>query len=166
MSGRAIRISARIIVLFCGLTTLLTAVPYALLRGEDLPFQSEWVVFVAGLGVVGVFTVLIGLLPHSLIARVCRKPPEDESLLSVPLKLLGRSALVFYLVALFAYFAPHTWNLSPHLMLCLCPMYLIRMTFDPSPLWVLLLLAPMNAAVYGSLGLAFGYVWLAFHKAN
>jgi hypothetical protein len=166
MPGRATRIWARIIVLLCGLTTLLTAVPYALLRGEDLPFQSEWVVFVAGLGLLGGFSVLIGLLPYSLIARVCGKQREDQSWLFVPLKLLGGFAVVFYLVALFAYFAPHAWNISPQLMLCLCPMYLVRMTIDPSPLWILLMLAPMNAAVYGSLGLAFGCVWLALHRKN
>jgi uncharacterized membrane protein YuzA (DUF378 family) len=164
MSGRAIRIIARIIFLLCGLTTLFTAVPYAMLQGTDLPFQSEWVVFVAGLGLVGGFSVLIGVLPYSLIEKVCGKPPENESSLCVPFKLLGGFAVAFYLFALFAYFAPHTWNLSPQLMLCLCPMYLVRMTFDPSPLGILLMLAPMNAAVYGSLGLALGCVWLAFHR--
>ena len=70
---------------------------------------------------------------------------------------------VFYLVAVFAYFSPNRWNLNPQLMLALCPMYLVKMTFDPSPAAIFLLLAPMNAAVYGSLGLTSGYMWRCFH---
>jgi hypothetical protein len=38
------------------------------------------------------------------------------------------------------------------------------MTFDPSLATTFFLLAPMNAAVYGSLGLTLGYTWLAFRK--
>jgi hypothetical protein len=49
-------------------------------------------------------------------------------------------------------------------MLSLCPLYLVKMTFDPSPMATLFLLAPMNAAVYGALGLVVGYAELAFHK--
>ena len=37
-------------------------------------------------------------------------------------------------------------------------------TFDPSLVAVFFLLAPMHAAVYGSLGLTLGYAWLAFGK--
>jgi hypothetical protein len=166
MSARAIRITARIVFVLGGLTTLLTGVPYTLLRGEDLPYQSEWVVFAAGLGLVGGCSVVLALLPRSWIAKVCGKQREDASLFSVPLKVLGTLAVVFYLVALVAYFVPHTWNLSLQLMLCLCPMYLLRMTFDPLPVWVFLVLAPMNAAVYGSLGLTLEYVWLALRRGN
>jgi hypothetical protein len=43
-------------------------------------------------------------------------------------------------------------------------MYLVKMTFDPPAAAVFLLLAPMNAAVYGSLGLTVAYGWLAFGK--
>jgi hypothetical protein len=38
------------------------------------------------------------------------------------------------------------------------------MTVDPSLAAIFFLLAPMNAAVYGSLGLTLGYAWLALHK--
>ena len=69
---------------------------------------------------------------------------------------------VVYLLALVAYFAPHSWNLSSQLMLVLCPMYFLKMTVDPSPVSIFFLLAPMNAAVYGSIGVALGYARLAF----
>jgi len=164
MGGRATRITARIVLLLCGLITLFTGVPYAMMQGEDLPFQSEWVIFAGALGLVGGFTVMVSLLPRSWIAKACGKARDEESLLTLPLKLLGGFAAVFYLFALVAFFAPHTWNLDPQLMLFLCPMYLVRMTFDPSPAWVWLILAPMNAAVYGALGVSLGCVWMILHR--
>jgi len=159
---RAIRITSRIVFLACGLISLLTGVPYAMLRGVDLPVQSEWVIFVVALALVGLFSLAVALLPRSLIAKVCKKDRDDERLFTTPLKLLGGFAAISFLLALMAYFAPHSWNLNPQLMLALCPMYLVKMTFDPSPLSIFLLLAPMNAAVYGSLGVTLGYAGLAF----
>lgn len=166
MTGRALRVTARILFCICGLISLFTAVPYVLLRGAELPVQSEWVLFVAGLGVVGVCAVVVSLLPRAWIARVCKRDREDEQLFRLPLKLLGWFAAISYGIAVFAYFAPHTWNLNPQLMLVLCPMYMVKMTFDPSPVLVFLLLAPMNAAVYGSLGLVLGYALLAIRARS
>ena len=164
MSGRAIRVTARITFLLCGLISLLTGIPYAGLRGVDLPVQSEWVIFVVALALLGVFSVTLAVLPRSWIAKACKKDRDDEKLFAAPLKLLGGFAASAYLVALVAYLAPHSWNLDPQLMFSLCPMYFIKMTFDPSLVAVFFLLAPMNAAVYGSFGLTLGYAWWAFRK--
>jgi hypothetical protein len=78
--------------------------------------------------------------------------------------LLGVFAAVSYLLAVVAYLAPHRWNLDPQLMLMLCPMYLVKMMFDPSLVAVFFLLAPMNAAVYGSLGLTLGFAGWGLRK--
>jgi hypothetical protein len=164
MSGRAIRITSRIVFLLCGLVSLLTGVPYVLLRGVDLPFQSEWVLFVVALALVGGFSVVVALLPRSWIAKVSNKDRNDEQLFTAPLKLLGACAAISYLVAVGAYFAPHRWNLDPQFMLALCPLYFVKMTIDPAPISIFLLLAPMNAAVYGSLGLTLVYAWFAFRR--
>jgi hypothetical protein len=166
MPGRAIRITARIVFFVCGVTSLLTGAPYVLLRGVDLPVQSEWVVFVGVLGLVGVFSLAVAVLPRSWIARACKKDRDDTQLFSTPIKLLGYFAAISYLVALVAYFAPHSWNLDPQLMIVLCPLYFVKMTFDPPLIAAFFLLAPMNAAVYGSLGLTVGYAWLAFRKGR
>jgi len=162
MTGRAVRITSRIVFLLCGLLSLLTAAPYALLRGVDLPFQSEWVIFVVVLALVGGVSIVVALLPASWIAKICKREQGDGRLFSTPLKLLGGFATIFYLVALVAYFAPHNWNPDPQIMLLLCPMYFVKMTIDPSPASIFFLLAPMNAAVFGSLGLTLGYALLAF----
>ena len=166
MPRRAVTITARIAFLFCGLISLLTAVPYSMLRGIDLPVQSEWVIFVLALIPVGIFSVMFAVLPRSWIAKACRRDRnrdrDDDRLFSVPLKVLGRLAAISYLVAVGAYFAPSRWGLDPQLILALCPMYFVKMTFDPSPLMIFLLLAPMNAAAYGALGVILGYAWLGF----
>jgi hypothetical protein len=157
MPGRAIGVTSRIVFAICGLVSLLTGAPYVMLRGVDMPVQSEWIVFAVTLALVGLFSLTLAILPRSWIAKVRHKDRDDPQLFSSPLKVLGAFAAVAYLLALLADLAPHRWNLDPQLMLVLCPMYLVKMMFDPSLVAVFFLLAPMNAAVYGSLGLTLGF---------
>jgi hypothetical protein len=165
MSARAIRTTSRIAFLLCGLTSLFTGVPFLMVRGGlPLPVQSEWVIFAAALALVGLFSVTLALLPRSWIAKACKKDRDDTQMFSAPLKWLGGFAAVSYLIALVAYLAPHRWNLNPQLMFSLCPLYFVKMTFDPSLVTTFFVLAPMNAAVYGSLGLTAGYSWLALRE--
>jgi hypothetical protein len=134
------------------------------MRGAELPVQSEWVIFVAALASVGLFSVTVAVLPRSWIAKACKKDRDDEQLFLAPFKWLSVFAAASYLVALVAYLAPRRWDLDPQLMFSLCPFYFVKMTFDPSLVATFFLLAPMNAAVYGSLGLTFGYAWLGLRK--
>lgn len=164
MSGRGIRIISRIAFLLCGLISLFTCVPFVMLRGAELPVQSEWIIFIVILGLLGVFSVTLAILPRSVIARMCGKDRDDEQMFSMPLKWLGGFAAIFYLLALAAYLAPARWNPNPQLMFSVCPLYFVKMTFDPSLLTTFLVLAPMNAGVYGSLGLTLGCAWMGFLK--
>jgi hypothetical protein len=166
MPGHALRTTARITFFLCGLIALFTGVPYAVLQGAELPVQREWIFFVIALAVVGIVSVMIAVLPRSWLAIASKKDRDDGQVFSLPLKVLGGFAGVAYLVALVAYLAPHSWNLNPQLMLVLCPMYLVRMNFDPSLVATFSLLAPMNAGVYGALGLTLGCAWLAFRKTR
>jgi hypothetical protein len=166
MSGRAIRITARIAFFLCGVVALFTAVPFLMLRGAELPVQSEWIIFVVALGVVGLFSLTITVLPRSWIAKACKKDRDDEQLFLVPLKWLGGFAAISYLIALVAYLAPNRWNLDPQLMFSLCPLYFVKMTFDPSLRITFFLLAPMNAGAYGSLGLTLAYAWMTLRKGK
>jgi hypothetical protein len=164
VSERAIRITSRIVFLLCGLVSLLTGVPYVLLRGAELPVESEWIVFVIALALVGGFSVVVAVLPLSWIARVRHMDCDDQRLFTVPLKLLSACAAISYLVAVGAYSAPRRWNLDPQFMLALCPLYFVKMAFDPSPRAIFLLLAPMNAAVYGSLAVTLACAWSTLRR--
>src|ERR1700730_15339774 len=85
MSARAIRTTSRVAFFLCGLISLFTGVPFLMLRGAELPVQSEWVIFVATLALVGLFSVTLAVLPGSWIAKACKKDRDDETLvLSVP----------------------------------------------------------------------------------
>jgi len=161
MSARAIQVTSRVCFIVCGILSLFTGVPYMMLRGIGLPVESEWSIFVVALALVGALSVAAGVLPRSWFARAGKRDGEDVRLFSAPLKVLCRFAAIAYLFAIFAFFAPHRWNLNPQLMLALCPMYFVKMTIDPSPLSVYFLLAPMNAAVFGSAGGVAGYALLA-----
>jgi hypothetical protein len=164
MAGRVLTITSRVLFLLCGLATLLTAGPYVILRGADLPVESEWIVFVVPLALLGGFSIAAAVLPRSWIAKVSRIEKDDQRLFSMPLKTLGGFAAFFYLLAVCAYLAPRRWDLDPQIMLSLCPMYIVKMTIDPPLITILLVLAPMNAAVYGSLGIALAYAWLALRR--
>ena len=59
VAGRAIRITSCIVFFGCGLISLLTGVPYAMLRGVDLPVQSEWVIFVVALALARIIREVI-----------------------------------------------------------------------------------------------------------
>jgi hypothetical protein len=164
MAGRSLRISSRIVFWICGLVSLLIAYQYLMDRGEGLPVASEWIIFAVALGLVGIVSLAAGTLPRSWMAKLCKTDREDRRLFSAPLRLLAIFAATAYLVACFAYSAPQTWHLNPQVMLALCPMYLVKMIVDPTPVWIFLVLAPLNAAVYGALGLTLTYAWMVFRK--
>jgi hypothetical protein len=160
MSARALAITSRLIFFACGAASLLTSAPYAILRGAGLPYEREWIIFFLMLAVLGLFGVATAVLPRSWLARASRQ--DGDRMFSLPLKLVGIFAVVFYLVAVVGNFAPHSWNLDPQIMFSLCPMYLIKMSFDPPATTVFFILAPLNAGTYGALGLLLGYLWLFF----
>jgi hypothetical protein len=90
MAGGAIRTTSRIAFFLCGLISLFTGVPFLMMRGTELPVQSERVIFVAILGLVGVFSVTLAALPRSWIAKVCKKDRDDQQLFLEPLKMARR----------------------------------------------------------------------------
>jgi hypothetical protein len=69
-------------------------------------------------------------------------------------------AVVGYLIALGLYFAPVNWHLRSTFVLAICPpafLTTISMT-DPSLATVAIMLAPLNAVLYGIVGIFVGLV--------
>lgn len=156
MAGRAVNITARAVFFVSGAISIAVAALYAMLRGSDLPSHREWIIFTVVLGLAGAVNVLVAIFPVSWTARVCRI--ADKSLLFwSALRMFGIFAVVSYLMTTGFFFTPHEWNLSGFLWtFLLCPVYLVRETFDPSPLVIFLMLAPINGAVYGAVGSVIG----------
>jgi len=156
MAGRAVNITARAVFFVSGAVSIAVAALYEMLRGSDLPRQSEWVIFTVVLGLVGAVNVLAAVFPASWTARICRV--DDKSFLFPrALRMFSIFAVVSYLVTVGLFFTPHEWNLSGYLWTyLLCPVYIVRATLDPGAGELFLILAPTNAAVYGATGMLLG----------
>lgn len=112
--------------------------------------------------VVGGFAVFIALLPGSWVEKACKIEPGNHWLL--PIEMLAGFAVVSYLVDVGLFFAPYTWLRSPKVVFAVCPACALSITVDPSLGTVLLGLAPLSAAVYGSLGAVLGYTSVILRK--
>jgi hypothetical protein len=143
--------------LVCGLVAVSLSSPYRSLRGFGVLPNTELSVYSIASIVVGGFSVVIALIPSSWVEKVCKIRPGKLS--SVPVRMLGGFAAIYYLLAAGLWFTPHVWDHSPRLLFSACPACVLTGTFSSSPTaFFLLLLAPLSAAVYGSLGAALGYV--------
>jgi hypothetical protein len=156
MPGRAINVLARIVFFLGGVMSLLIAVLYTFLHGADLPRQSDWVILAVVLGLVGGVNVLAAIFPASWTARTCRIG-DKSSLFLLPFRMFGSFAVVSYLLTVGLFFTPREWNLEGFLWtFLLCPVYVVRATIDPPPLQIFLILAPIDAALYGAVGTVLG----------
>lgn len=106
-------------------------------------------------------TVVIALLPSSWLDRACNIGPDTRDRSSVPIKLLVCFAGFSYLLTVGLDLAPLSWHPTAQVLYLLCPACVLTISVDPSFGAVLLGLAPLNAAVYGSLGAIFGCAVLA-----
>ena len=162
MANGPIGIPSRLAFLVCGLISVLVSRVFWALQGFIPAPNARWSLFSAALMVVGGFDVVIALLPGSWVEKVRKISPS-----SVPLKMLGGFAVLSYLSTVVALnFAPLSWLPSPQLVYTVCPACVLTITVDPSLWTVLLLLAPLNAAVYGSLGAALGYILIALRTGS
>lgn len=125
--------------------------------------SHSWNVIAAAWIVIGGVSVIIAVLPDLWIDAAC-KVVAERPVSSLPIKLFGGFAVFSYLLTAGLDFAPLGLRPTPQLVYTLCPACTLSVTVDPSLSTVLLLLAPLDAAVYGALGAVVGYVLLALHK--
>jgi hypothetical protein len=121
----------------------------------------RWSRFSTALMLVGGLTVVIALISSSWREKLCKIGPETQYLSSIPMKLLGGFAGFSYLLTVGLNLAPHSWHPTTQEVFLLCPACVLAITVDPSLWTVALELAPLNAAVFGSLGAGLGCVFLA-----
>jgi hypothetical protein len=164
MSSSLIGIPSRVAFAFCGLISVLLSRMYVALRSLDPASRGSWSIFSVALMVVGGFAVFLALVPGSWVKKAFKIEPDKST--SVPIKMLAGFAIVSYFVIAGLSFAPHSWHPSPQFVCCLCPACALTFTVDPSLGTVLLGLAPLSAAVYGSLGGVLGYVSVILRKGN
>jgi hypothetical protein len=155
MANRASGILSRLTFVMCGIVSVLMGNLYRAVLGAPGPVvYGHWNVRSLSLIVVGGFAVVLAMLPSSWFAM--RSGDQSRSL--VPLKVLNGFAASSYLLTLALFFAPSSWHLSPWLLFSLCPAFVLTITVDPSLSSVLFLLAPLDAAIHGSVGAIVGSV--------
>jgi hypothetical protein len=152
-------IFSRVAFFICGTVALLIGRFYRALEGLGPSLPVRWSQFSTFWTVLGGLGVIVALVPRSWIERICGAAP-GQRLSSLPIKMLAGFAAFSYLLTAGLDFAPHGWHPNPQLVFVLCPSCALAMTVDPSLASVLLLLAPLNAAVYGSVGTVAGYLYV------
>ena len=164
MSFRLIGIPSRFAFAVSGLVSVLLSRMYLALGGLDSTSRGSWSLFSLALMAVGGIAVFIALLPGSWVKKAFKLELDKST--SFPIKMLAGFAIISYLVIAGLSFAPHSWHPSPQFVFSLCPACALTTAVDPSLGTVLLLLAPLSAAVYGSLGGVLGYVSVVLRKSS
>jgi hypothetical protein len=162
MRNRFIGIPSRIAFFLCGMVSLALGRAYRALIGLDSAAQGSWSVLSVVLMLVGVLAVLVALLPGSWITKALRLKSTGQSL--IPIKMMGVFAAASYFIIVGLTLASDSWRPSPELVFSVCPACALTITVDPSLQTVLLLLAPLSAAVYGALGGTLGCLCVVLQK--
>jgi len=165
MTGSATGVPSRLVFLVCGTISILLGNLYRNLTLAPGPVvHSGWDPFSIALMAAGGFAVAIALLPGSWIRRVCKIGPNNQQCLSLPLKMLGGFAAFSYLLTIGLYLAPLSGHPSLWVVFSACPAWVLMLGAGDSVGTVVLLVAPVDAAVYGSLGATFGFLLVVFRR--
>jgi hypothetical protein len=157
---------SRVAFFACGMISVLLSNGYRALQRVDPDMHSRLPLFSTALIVIGGFSAVLALLPTSWVAWAS-KTPTNQNVFSVPIKMVGALAVFSYLLTLGLYFAPKTLSHFPlFVIFSACPACVLSVTVDASFGTVLLLLAPLSAAVYGSLGAILGFVLVAIRNRS
>jgi hypothetical protein len=157
-------IPAILALIACGMISILLSRSFRSIQGVVPGAKIHWSLFSTALMLIGGLTVVIALLPSLWLERACNSGPHTKDRSSMPTKLLGGFALFSYLLVIGLNFAPPSWHPSAQVVYLVCPACVLTITVDPSFGTVALLLAPLSAAVYGSLGALVGYFFLAIRN--
>lgn len=165
MTDSAIGVPSRLAFLVCGTISILIGNLYRNLRLAPGPVaHSKWDLCSVALMAVGGLAVAIALLPGSWIKSVRKIGPNHQQTLSLPLQMLGGFAAFSYLLTIGAFFAPLRGHPSPGLVFFVCPAWALMLGAGDSVGTVVLLVAPVDATVYGSLGATLGFLLAVFRR--
>ena len=148
----------------CGVFSVLVGRTYGTLRLFDPSDRWVWTVFSVTLVSVGIISIVAGLLPDSWARAGLGQRLGQGSLLRLPVRLLAVFAAISYgVVALLTFLHPSE-RLPPVAVYSICPSCVLTITVDPSLASSLLVLAPLSAAAYGSVGGVIGLFIRLGHK--
>ena len=147
----------RLAFFVCGVVTASVGRVYGGFQQFRPTDRMNWSPFYVVLVIVGLTAVCVSLLPIKWIGRIESDPVERKS--STSLKFLLAFAAVGFLLVIILGFAPPKAVQPPWaLVYSICPACVLTLTVDPSLTFMIVLLAPINAAIFGAIGGVVGTV--------
>ena len=154
-------ITARLLLLLCGAAAVRISAVCRSLRRFFPDNHESWLALTIILLLAGGVSLLAAVTPRRWVVKMRGADFGRD----FPDKLAIRLLLVFatfsYLLVAALTVAGPSLEIPPGILYAVCPACALTITVDPSLISVLLVLAPVNAAVYGAIGATIGIVLAA-----
>jgi hypothetical protein len=155
----------RLAFLLCGAASLRISSACKLLTRFFPGAPGEWLLLSGFLLATGVVSLLTAVLPGNWAMRLRRGHRGDATQSNLPIKALLGFAACSYLVTTGLGLWGAALSPPPAVVYTVCPACVLTVTVDPSPISVLLVLGPVNAAVFGSIGGTVGWLSVLLRRA-
>jgi hypothetical protein len=151
--------------LLCGAASLRISSACRLLTRFFPGAPGKWLVLSGFLFATGLVSLLTAVLPGNWAMRLRRGDGGNATQSNLPIQTLLGFAACSYLVTTGLGLWGAALSPPPAAVYTVCPACVLTLTVDPSPLSVLLVLGPVNAAVYGSIGGTVGWLSVLLRRA-
>ena len=128
--------------------------------------RGSWLTLSIVLLLVGGVSLVAAIIPRKWIVKMHGGDLGSEFPGKLPTRMLVGFAAFSYLLVVGLTLVGSSLRIPPGMLYAVCPACALTITVDPSLTSVLLVLAPMNAAVYGSIGATIGFVLAATRRRN
>ena len=154
MVSRVREFCVRTAFFVCGLFSILIARMYRVLDMFFPASRHAWTAIACVLMIVGVINAVAAIAPQPWMRPIFGS--IEKQWLKLPFKMLAGFLVTSNVVVVVLSLLPPGTVVPPVTVYILCPSCVSTITVDPSLTATLLLLAPMSAAAYGSIGAVIG----------
>jgi hypothetical protein len=145
-------IAARLIFLLCGAVSVSISAACRSMRSFFPDSPGPWLILSIVLLLVGVVSLVAAIVPRKWVVKMHGADLGNEFPGQLPTRMLLGFATLSYLLVVALALVGSSLRISPGLLYAVCPACALTITVDPSLTSVVLILAPINAAVYGAFG--------------
>jgi len=157
-------IAVRLIFLFCGAVSVYISAACRSVRMFFPDSRGSWLTLSIVLLLVGGVSLVAAIIPRKWVMKMNGADSGNEFPGKLPTRMLLGFATFSYLLVGGLALVGSSLPTSPGLVYAVCPACALTITVDPSLASVLLILAPINAAVYGAMGATVGLMLVATRR--
>jgi hypothetical protein len=118
--------------------------------------SGPWLTLSIVLLLVGGVSLVAAIIPRKWTVKMRGADLGNQSPGKLPIRMLLGFAALSYLLVLGLKLAGSSLQIPPGILYAVCPACALPITVDPSLTSVLLVLTPVNMAVYGAIGATIG----------